>query len=117
MSGYYRETYEPVQRWAKKSGKCACGKRLTRQTTFEQTLSPFNKKDGRLKMHHEIVEELMAERKEWLDEPVRHDFRWEPGSHAEFREKGWTIGTMTCGVSVKIENVPSGYKVTPIKND
>lgn len=38
-----RITFEKVERWARKTVKCeCCGKRLTRSTTFLQTLNPFN---------------------------------------------------------------------------
>ena len=35
--------YEAVRRYVKRSGKCSvCGRRVTRQRTFRQTVSPFH---------------------------------------------------------------------------
>lgn len=66
---YYQEVKLPVS----KSGKCHCGKRLSRKTTLMQTLSPFNKnKDGSLKDRSQIIEELKIEAEDWKKEPCRH---------------------------------------------
>lgn len=67
------ETYEEVKMPVSKSGKCYCGKRLTRKTTLMQTISPFNKKeDGTLKDRYDILAELKIEAEEWKKEPCRH---------------------------------------------
>ncbi len=64
-------TFEPVKYQAKKSGKCKCGKRVTRSTTFEQTLNPFNKMpSGRVKDRYDIAKELRAEAEAWKQIPV-----------------------------------------------
>jgi hypothetical protein len=51
--------FEPVQLRVSKSGKCVCGKRVTRSETLEQTINPFNKNaKGEVKTRSEIWEEL-----------------------------------------------------------
>jgi hypothetical protein len=59
--------YDPINVWGTKNVKCAgCNKRLKRQKTFSQTMSPFNKNaDGQLKTHREIFAELQADRVAW----------------------------------------------------
>lgn len=68
------EYYQEVPLSVSKSGKCHCGKKLTRKTTLSQTLSPFNKnkQTGELKTHSEIIEELKADAEKWKQEPCRH---------------------------------------------
>lgn len=67
------EYYEEVKVSASKSGKCHCGKKLTRKTTFMQTISPFNKNaDGTLKDRNAILAELHEEAQQWKQEPCRH---------------------------------------------
>ena len=63
--------FEKVQLTAKKSGKCACGKRVTRQQTFYQTHNPFNTNaDGQVKTVGEIMAENRAKADAWQREPV-----------------------------------------------
>lgn len=59
--------FEEVRRTAKKRVPCeGCGKKLNRQTTFSQTINPFNKNaDGDPKSYREIWDELGAECREW----------------------------------------------------
>ncbi len=112
--GYYAtitEHYESVRLRASKSGKCACGKRLVRSTTFEQTLSPFNKKDGRLKTRSEIGQELVAERDNWKSQPIQHDpevsyWKW-PQELKDAYNKGEEITVKaTCGAEIKVSKSP-----------
>ena len=64
-------TFDEVKMQGRKNSKCACGKRVTRQHTFSQTINPFNKnKDGEIKTRQEINEELRAEIEAWKQEPV-----------------------------------------------
>lgn len=64
-------TFDEVALRGYKRVKCAsCGKRLTRQRKFWQTLSPFNKKkDGSVKYADDIRAELRAECASWEREP------------------------------------------------
>lgn len=61
--------FEEVKRTAKKRVPCqgdGCKKRLNRQTTFMQTINPFNKNaDGEVKSYSEIWRELGVKCKEW----------------------------------------------------
>jgi len=99
------ETFEPVELRAKKSGKCICGKRRTRATTFSQTISPFNKKDGRLKTRDEIGEELIIEKEKWLKESItcKVPTYWEmsEGERDKFDKKGEVTVKMECGYPFK----------------
>ena len=59
-------TFDEVKRKVAKTGKCSCGKRLSRSTTFSQTVNPYNKnKDGFPKTRAEIYMELHQEAEEW----------------------------------------------------
>ena len=98
------EHYESVELRGKKSGKCLCGKRLTRQNTFSQTLSPFNKKDGRLKTRGEIYDELQTERDAWLKKPVLHVISMNYDQREELREKGEINTTLECGMPYFYKN-------------
>lgn len=65
-------TFNEVSTHGSKSVKCAagCGRTLKRSRRFYQTLSPFNKNAaGTLKTRDEIFEELLVERRAWVDEP------------------------------------------------
>lgn len=59
--------FEEIKQKAKKTVPCdECGKKVTRQRTFSQTINPFNKNaDGNPKTSREISEELAAECREW----------------------------------------------------
>lgn len=61
--------YEPVKHTVVKQGKCeGCGKKTRRQTTLQNTISPFNKNpDGTPRTRAEIVEKLHAEGEEWVE--------------------------------------------------
>jgi hypothetical protein len=62
--------FEPVGLTAYKNVKCAsCGKRLRRQRRFEQTLNPYNRKDGYPKSAGEILAEERAKAAEWKQQP------------------------------------------------
>ena len=96
-------TFEAIKRQVSKSGKCLCGKRLTRSTTLQQTINPFNKnKDGVIKTYREIFDELMIEAKLWKEQPVRHYsdetyYSWDKEKREQY-DKGETIKIkMTCG--------------------
>lgn len=59
--------FQEITRRAKKRVTCGgCGKKMTRQTTFMQTLNPFNKNaDGDPKTVQEIHVELGKEAADW----------------------------------------------------
>lgn len=59
--------FQDVKRTAKKRVPCeGCGKKLNRQTTFMQTINPFNKNaEGYPKTYREIWDELGAKCREW----------------------------------------------------
>ena len=68
-----RINFELVELTGRKSGKCSvCGKPAKRAERFGQTLNPFNKRDGVIKSHQQIVDEIKAERTNWLALPVCH---------------------------------------------
>jgi hypothetical protein len=59
-------TFEEVKRKVKKTGKCRCGKKITRATTLFQTINPYNKnKDGFPKNMAEIYNELDVDAAAW----------------------------------------------------
>lgn len=60
-------TFDPVKRTVSRNGYCpVCGRRTTRQTTFSQTLNPYNvNADGVPKTSAEIQAELIAQVKAW----------------------------------------------------
>lgn len=102
-------TFDSVKLNVKKSGKCLCGKRLTRSYTFEQTLNPFNKNDrGFPKTSAEIMTELKAEAEVWQQEPPHHDrpayWRWTDKQRKDY-DNGKTITvTMSCGYPIEVTN-------------
>lgn len=59
--------FQQVKRTARKRVPCEeCGKKLSRQTTFMQTINPFNKNsEGYPKTYKEIWAELGEECREW----------------------------------------------------
>lgn len=60
--------FQEIKQTAKRRIDCAggCGKRLTRQRTFTQTVNPFNRnQDGHPKSIPEIREELRATAAKW----------------------------------------------------
>jgi hypothetical protein len=62
--------FQPVGLTARKSCKCAsCGKRLRRQRRFEQTLNPYNRRNGIPKAAHEILAEERARAALWKQQP------------------------------------------------
>lgn len=65
--------FQPVQRRAVKNLPCPdCGKKVKRQTTFEQTINPFNKNaEGEPKSWQEIQAELKVQADAWRVEPVQ----------------------------------------------
>lgn len=65
--------FQQLSIYSKKSGKCICGKRITRKKKFSSTASPFNKKEnGEIKTHEEIYNELRIKADKWNREPIRH---------------------------------------------
>lgn len=64
--------FQEIPLTAKKNVTCAgaCGKKVRRQRTFSQTLSPFNKTpDGRVKDILQIYRELNEKAEAWQAEP------------------------------------------------
>jgi hypothetical protein len=64
-------TYDPVRVTAAKTVECSvCGKKLRRQRTFQQTISPFNKNpDGTQKTSREVYLSVCAVAEDWKREP------------------------------------------------
>jgi len=62
-----RTTFREVSTTGRKRFVCACGRKLTRNKKFYQTLNPFNKvkATGEIKTGEQIMVEIMAERKAW----------------------------------------------------
>ena len=56
------------------TGKCSiCGKRMSITKEFEQFANEENRRsDGKTKTRWEIREELWAEAREWLNQPLVH---------------------------------------------
>lgn len=96
--------FETVAMKARKSGICACGKRVTRQTTFDQTINPFNLKDGRVKNRHEILHELQMDKDEWMKQPVTHPvpgyWSWTKEQREEYNKNGVVEVKAVCGALV-----------------
>lgn len=71
--GWQTITFEEVTRRAAKNLPCPdCGKKVRRQTTFMQTINPWNKNAaGEPKTRQEIQDELKADAAAWVQEPVR----------------------------------------------
>lgn len=69
----YTERYEPMTWQTSKRLPCPdCGKKIRRQTTFRQTISPFNKDaEGLPKTRREILAELREQAAEWEQKPER----------------------------------------------
>jgi hypothetical protein len=68
----YTERYEAVTFPAAKNLRCPgeCGKKVRRQKTFQQTISPFNRNaEGQVKTRPEIFAELRAQAEEWQQKP------------------------------------------------
>lgn len=100
------EYYEEVKLSVSKTGKCYCGKKLSRKTTLMQTLNPFNKnkETGELKTRSEIIAELKIDAEEWKKKPCRHSgMEWSDMPREEYRkvlsrEKGTEYDwPMICG--------------------
>lgn len=99
--------FEEVSIKGKKSGKCECGKRITRQNTFMQTISGFNKnKEGGLKTKAEILKELVIERDEWIKKPVHCSHKsywgWSKEQREEYNDQGKVEIIMNCGYPLTI---------------
>lgn len=79
----YTERYEPVTWQTSKRVACPdCGKKVRRQKTFSQTVSPFNKNaEGQPKTELEITAELREQAAKWENEPERctpcHETWWD----------------------------------------
>ena len=64
--------FEEIRIYAKKSGKCLCGKRRTRSEVLFQTVNPFNKnKDGSQKSRQQVREDVNQEYEAWKAKPIR----------------------------------------------
>lgn len=67
-----RYEFEKVQIYAKKSGKCLCGKKRTRSEVLWMTVNPFNtNKDGSVKTREQVRADLEKEHKDWQAKPIR----------------------------------------------
>lgn len=99
-----KEYYEEVKLRGTKSGKCQCGKRLTRSTTFSQTLNPYNKVGDRLKTRTEIMQELNIDRDVWKLEPVHcaipSYWQWTSEQREEYNTTGKVVIEAVCGAKV-----------------
>lgn len=71
MTGEIRYNFEKVKCYAKKSGKCLCGKRRTRSEVLWQTVNPFNKNpDGTVKTYNQVRADVNREYEEWKSKPI-----------------------------------------------
>jgi len=62
--------FQAIGLTVRKTVKCSgCGKRLSRQRRFEQTLNPYNRRDGIPKTREQIFEEERAAAAEWKQQP------------------------------------------------
>lgn len=69
-----RTEFEKVGVYAKKSGKCLCGKRRSRSEYLYQTVNPFNKnKSGQVKTREEVRADVQKEYERWLAAPILCD--------------------------------------------
>lgn len=69
----YTHRFERVPLTATKNVPCeGCGKKVRRQRTFEQTISPFNHVNGIPKSRIVILSELEIRSEAWKDEPEAH---------------------------------------------
>lgn len=59
--------FERITQLARKRVSCDdCGKKITRQRTFEMTLNPFNTNDdGTIRTRYDIREALLARKRAW----------------------------------------------------
>lgn len=64
-------TYEPVRVQVTKAMPCpACGRKVRRQRTFQQTINPWNKNaDGTVKTSFEVLRAVRIQAKEWQEQP------------------------------------------------
>jgi hypothetical protein len=96
-----RITFETVKIGGRKSGKCVCGKRVSRAKTFEQTINPYNQKDGRPKTYREIMVELVDEREKWCAIPVHcaipDYWEWTKAQREEYDKTGKIKVAASCG--------------------
>lgn len=98
MSNYVTVRFQQVSRTAKRRIKCAggCGKTLVRQTTFVNTINPFNKNaDGIPKTYAEV----------WRDLGAKCD-AWQPTATCKACEAGSLMTTTT--VPTVAERVQAG---------
>lgn len=66
-----RYEFEKVSIYAKKSGKCRCGKRRTRSEHLWMTVNPFNKNArGEVKTRQEVRADLAKRHEEWIKEQI-----------------------------------------------
>lgn len=94
--------FESVKLSANKSGKCVCGKRVTRSVTLEQTINPFNKNaKGEVKSYSEIWKELKTDAAEWKDKAAYHSRAYPRDWHA-LSEKGVVV--LSCGEQISKES-------------
>lgn len=113
-----RIDFEQIELKAKKTGKCICGKRLTRQTTFCHTLNPFNKNDrGEVKTREEIYKDLSIEKSQWIEEPLECPrptyWQWSKEQREQYNNDGFTEVKMNCGHPVKVINKNYKLPITP----
>ena|SRR3990167_10949615 len=100
-------SFEEVKLRATKRGKCACGKILTRSTTFFQTLNPYNQIDGRPKTREEIHTELIAKRDVWLLKSVYCElpgyWQWTQEQRTDYDNHKQVIINALCGTPVTVK--------------
>ena len=67
-----RTEFEKIGVYAKKSGKCLCGKRRTRSEYLYHTVNPFNVgPNGFPKSREDVREDVQREYQKWLKAPIR----------------------------------------------
>ena len=92
--------FEALKLQVTKSGKCVCGKRVTRSTTLEHTINPFNKNaKGEVKSRSEIWDELRKEATEWKQKPVFHSRVM--GGNWDLYNRG--IVVLSCGQQIPLK--------------
>jgi hypothetical protein len=71
-------TYRELSRAATRSGKCVCGKRRVRSTTFTATVNPFNKdpETGVPRTPRQVQDTLTEKAKAWQPDFTCTDHDW-----------------------------------------
>ena len=114
-----RLDFEQVQVRARKSFRCACGKRLIRSKRFWQTVNPWNLgASGEPKTCREILDQLHEERNEWMRtiDPCTHNAAMKAEGRAMFywRKNSEWDDKRAAGVMAKRLRA-AGYKARIVK--